>query len=171
MAIIKPYYQTYINGYNLNCSENKMQLSVVSEKVVYGLTIRTDNVTEMNPEKGKISALYQAFNQAMTVDYANGERVFGVYYGYESDHTGEFNVLAGVARNHVSDITLTKIVIPQGKYLMFTQQGEMPQAVIQAWSDIWQYFSSDEAEYERLFSTDFEYYKNENKVEVYIAIK
>ncbi|GLX79219.1 hypothetical protein tinsulaeT_25590 [Thalassotalea insulae] len=49
----------------------------------------------MSPDNGKIPALWQEFNNKVPVNYPQGERVYGVYFDYESDHTGKFTVLAG----------------------------------------------------------------------------
>ena len=145
-----------------------------SEQVVHGLTIRTDNNTEFNPETGKISGLWQKFDQQVPVNYRGGERVFGVYDQYESDHTGQFNVLAGFDGSTFPDkINLTKKVIPTGEYLVFTKKGEMPQIAIEAWTEIWQYFCNEESapEYQRNFLVDFEYYPGPNEIQVHIGIK
>lgn len=149
-----------------------MELRVVSEKIIHGLSIRTDNATEMTPNKGKISALWQAFDEAVPVDYKNGERVYGVYSDYESDHTGKFTVIAGFDGNQMpSNLTLEKVIIPETKYLVFTHKGEMPQIAIDAWTEVWHYFSNGKEEHQRLYSTDFEYYPNGNEIEVHIAVK
>lgn len=149
-----------------------MELRVVSEKIIHGLSIRTDNATEMDPNKGKISALWQGFDEAVPVDYKNGERVYGVYFDYESDHSGKFTVLAGfdVAKTP-SNVRLEKVTIPSTKYLVFTHKGEMPQIAIDAWTEVWHYFENESAEYQRVYSTDFEYYPNGNEIEVHIAVK
>jgi len=42
-----------------------MEVKVVSEKAINGLSIRTDNATEMQPNKGKIASLWQAFDKAV----------------------------------------------------------------------------------------------------------
>jgi hypothetical protein len=47
----------------------------------------------------------------------------------------------------------------------------MPQIAIDAWTEVWNYFSSGKEEYERLYTTDFEYYPNGNQIEVHIAVK
>ena len=49
----------------------------------------------MNPQLSKIGSLYQRFDKEVNVDYADGFRVYGLYYNYESDASGEFSVLAG----------------------------------------------------------------------------
>lgn len=149
-----------------------MELRTASERCVYGLSITTDNVSEMDPEKGKIAALHQKFDAAVEVDYQGGERVYGVYFDYESDHTGKFSVLAGFDGKLGSEnTTLKRVVIPEANYLVFTHQGKMPQAVINAWMEVWQYFSNEGAQYQRLYSTYFEYYKSVDEVELYIAVK
>jgi len=149
-----------------------MELKIISEKVINGLTIRTDNATEMNPNTGKIAALWQTFDATVSVDYKGGERVYGVYYSYESDHTGKFNVLAGFdGLSFPPNLTLKKITIPAGQYLVFTHKGDMPKIAIAAWTQVWQYFANNAAEYQRLYTTDFEYYPNGNEIEVHIAVK
>jgi len=149
-----------------------MELRFVSEKTINGFSIRTDNETEMDPNKGKIGALWQTFDDAVPVDYKNGERVYGVYSDYESDHTGKFTVLAGFDGSSIPpQISLEQVTIPDAKYLVFTHKGEMPQIAIDAWTEVWNYFSNGNVEHQRLYSTDFEYYPNGNEIEVHIAVK
>ncbi|MDH5231921.1 MAG: GyrI-like domain-containing protein [Gammaproteobacteria bacterium] len=148
-----------------------MKLKHFDEKTITGLTIRTNNELEMNPATGKIPGLYAQFDETIMVNYQAGEKVFGIYHNYESDHTGEFDVMAGFdGEVNSTDARLKQIVIPGGEYLVFQQSGEMPQCVIQAWQQVWDYFADAESEHRRAFSIDFEFYKSENEVEVYIAI-
>ncbi|MBB6542929.1 GyrI-like domain-containing protein [Thalassotalea piscium] len=149
-----------------------MEIRQVAEKVITGITTRTDNVTEMNPNTGKIGTLWQTFDNSVPVDYKHGERVYGVYSDYESDHTGKFTVLAGFDGVSFPELpNLEQITIESGKYLVFTYKGEMPQIAIDAWTEVWQYFTSDKAKHERLYTTDFEYYPSGEQIEVHIAIK
>ncbi len=149
-----------------------MELKWVSGKTINGLYTKTDNATEMDPNKGKIGALWQAFDEAIPVDYKNGERVYGVYFNYESDHMGKFTVLAGFDGASIPpNVKLEQVTIPEAKYLVFSHKGEMPQIAIDAWTEVWNYFSHDKAEHQRLYSTDFEYYPNGNEIEVHIAVK
>ena len=149
-----------------------MELRFVSEKTINGLSVTTDNASEMDPNQGKIGALWQTFDEAVPVDYKNGERVYGVYSDYESDHTGKFTVLAGFdGASFPSNSNLEPIIIPEANYLVFKHKGEMPQIAIDAWTEVWNYFSQDKVEYQRLYSTDFEFYPNGNEIEVHIAVK
>ncbi|MDO6682507.1 effector binding domain-containing protein [Oceanobacter sp. 5_MG-2023] len=148
-----------------------VELRHVANKVIHGLEVRTDNAAEMSPDKGKIPALWQAFDEAVPVDYKNGERVYGVYSDYESDHTGEFTVLAGFdGQSLPPDVNLKQRVIPAAKYLVFSHKGNMPQIAIDAWTEIWEYFSNPDSEYKRVYSTDFEYYPSADAIEVHIAV-
>lgn len=110
-----------------------MKIVAIKGKTISGLTTRTDNATEMNPTTGKISDLWQSFDQLVPVDYQHGERVYGLYYDYQSDHTGEFTVLAGFDGNvSTAHSSLTQMTIPDGKYLVFSKSGDMPQIAIDA---------------------------------------
>ncbi|ATH08884.1 hypothetical protein BIY24_13285 [Halobacteriovorax marinus] len=146
-----------------------MKVETINEsKLVYGLTTRTKNENEMNQETAKIGNLWGSFYSEVAPLLNKEELVYGVYSSYESDHSGEFNVTAASERK----VDETEAVeIEAGRYLVFTAQGEMPQAVIQAWTDIWNYFSDEASEFERLYKTDFELYDGPNAVKVYIGIK
>ncbi len=54
---------------------------------------------------------------------------------------------------------------------MFTATGELPQIVIATWTKVWSYFSDEDSEYTRAYTTDFDYYSGPNEIEVYIAIQ
>ncbi|MCF6457317.1 GyrI-like domain-containing protein [Pseudoalteromonas sp. MMG024] len=146
-----------------------MELRHVSETIIHGISTRTNNNAEMGPN-GKIPGLWQTFDAQVPVNYQGGERVYGVYYDYESDHTGMFNVLAGFDGTSYPD-NLEAITINEGKYLVFSHKGDMPQIAIDAWTQVWQYFAGDACEHQRLFTTDFEYYPNGNQIDVCIAVK
>ena len=145
----------------------------VDEKVIYGLSVRTSNANELRPRTAKIWAMWREFNEKVSNNYRNGGKVYGVYYNYESDNTGEFDVLAGIERQ---DIALNRVVIHKGRYLVFHAKASKPivymriVAVIETWGRILKYFSSNDARYKRAYRTDFEYYMNETDIDIYISI-
>lgn len=148
-----------------------MKVVYIAEKNIEGLSVRTKNADEINPEKAKIAALHQQFDKICQVDYAKGYRVYGLYYDYESDATGEFSVLAGTDQiAHEKIESMKSIQIPAGKYCLFDVSGDVPQVVIKAWAEIWIFFEKN-TDYQRNYVTDFEYYKSQTEVEVYIGIK
>lgn len=150
-----------------------MNIAEVGEKAIYGIQIRTTNANEMNPETAKIVATWQKFDNEIFVDYAGGERVYGVYYNYESDVNGEYDLLAG--REKESD-ALAKVIISAGKYLVFEAKAQASddnariQAVIETWQKVWEYFRDEGSEFKRAYNTDFEYYKSQSDIDIYISI-
>ncbi len=148
-----------------------MELRQVLEKTIHGIAIRTNNTLEMSAN-GKIPGLWQSFDDTIPVDYKNGERVYGVYYNYESDHNGMFTVLAGFdGQSYPLDLNIEQITIANGDYLVFSHKGDMPQIAIDAWTEVWQYFADVNSQHQRRFTTDFEFYPNGNEIEVHIAVK
>ena len=151
-----------------------MRVEEIEEKIIYGISTRTKNSNEMNPETARIGAIWQKFNSTVEVNYKDGERVYGVYYNYESDANGEFDVLAGY---ETPNEKLDKVTIEKGKYLVFNKTFEKTddntriQAIIETWGRIWEYFSNEDSQYGRAYQTDFEYYKGQNEIEIYISIK
>lgn len=149
-----------------------MTLVQIDEKTISGISIRTKNSDEMQPQTSKISGLWQQFYQEIASNLQEGATVFGVYYNYESDASGEFSVMAGSDKVAESkNNNLEEVTIKTGKYLVFKEPGEMPQIVINTWSKIWDYFSADTPDYQRAYTTDFELYKGQNEIEIYISVK
>lgn len=149
-----------------------MKFLQINEKLINGISIRTTNANEFNPETAKIGGLYQDFDKKVPVDYKNGARVYGVYYNYESDHSGQFSVMAGTDKlSESSKEPLEQVSLTKGDYLVFEAKGEVPQVVIETWGEIWDYFSNTDAEYQRAYTTDFEYYKSQDEIEIHISVK
>ena len=150
-----------------------MRVEEIEEKTIYGISTRTKNSNEINPETSKIAALWQKFDSTIEVNYKEGERVYGVYYNFESDENGAFDVLAGY---ETSNDPLDKVLIEKGKYLVFNKIFEQTDdktrvgAIIETWGRIWEYFSNENSHYKRKYRTDFEYYKSINEIEIYISI-
>jgi predicted transcriptional regulator YdeE len=148
-----------------------MTIVSITEKVISGLSARTNNKDEMSQETGKISRLVQRFDQATTVNYKDGARVYIVYYDYESDASGEYSLLVGADAVESATVALEQKTIQAGKYLVFFGQGQVPQVVFETWKKVWQYFSDENSEFKRAYTTDFEFYKDQNTIEIHIAIK
>ena len=148
----------------------------VTEQKVAGIELRTTNQAEMNPSTAKIPSLWGRFYQekihAKIPSKTKNARTLGVYHKYASDHTGPYSLLAGVEVSTLNDLLdgLTGVTIPAGNYLVFTAHGSMPQALIQTWGTIWEYFSGD-PKYQRAYTFDFELYQAPDRVDIHIAVK
>lgn len=149
-----------------------MKVVHVDEKLIKGISVRTTNTREFNPETSKIGRLYQVFDKKVPVDYKNGARVYGVYYNYETDCSGEFSVLAGTDKfTELATEPLEQVTLVNGNYLVFVAKGQVPQVVIDTWTKVWDYFANEEAPYQRAYATDFEFYKSQDEIEIYISLK
>lgn len=146
-----------------------MKLTELDAFRAAGFSVRTTNAQEMNPESAKIGALWGKFYAHLMPTLATNATIYGVYSKYESDYTGEFDVLAGSdALTENTDVDHCQI--QAGKYLVFTQQGNMPQAVIDAWRAVWNYFATPNCPHQRAYRTDFEKYIGSDQVEIYIGV-
>lgn len=148
-----------------------MQKVQVKNKIILGLKTRTKNSNEMNPKMAKIGALWQNFftNIIPTLE-STTSLFYGVYTNYESDSMGEFDILVGVEEVSTSD-EMSMVTLEEGTYLCFKAKGELPQAVIATWGEIWAYFSDEHCKDVRVYKTDFEKYISEDQAEIYIGVK
>ena len=139
---------------------------------VAGLPIRTSNLIESS-DKAQIPRLWSDFfaqDLFGIEERIQGSPVYGVYTNYDSDHTGYFDVVAGVKVTAAPKTHLQTITINAGDYLVFDTHGAMPQRMIEGWQKVWAYFT-DDAPHTRLYTTDFEQMIDENDMKIFIAVK
>jgi len=148
-----------------------MKTVQVERKTITGLKVRTKNEDEMNHKRAQIGALWQNFfENIMPSPGETPPPLYGVYSNYESDAHGEFDVLVGAEEVEKSE-GRESIVLQEGRYLCFTAKGELPQAVIETWSEVWAYFADENCKEKRVYKTDFEKYISQDEAEIYIGIK
>ncbi|ELX8378149.1 GyrI-like domain-containing protein [Providencia vermicola] len=150
-----------------------MNLTDCGHKHLLGITIRTRNENERSRETAQIPGLWKTFYEEIYKKVLNGETVYGVYSGYESDHAGYFDVSAAVEKvgNEVEQKDVKPIVLQSGKYLKFTSKSEGDNQIWQLWEQVWEFFSDENQELERAYTTDYEVFYPNKEVELYIAIK
>lgn len=141
-----------------------------------GLQIRTRNQDEMAPGTGKIPGLWESFYRDIFPSVTPGASVYGVYTNYESDHTGHYDLSAAVAQGQLtaSFEECVALKIQSGTYLQFLPEvpGDDPvKQVMAMWQRVWTYFSEEGCQHQRAYTTDFELYHSDKKVELYIAVK
>lgn len=144
---------------------------------VMGIQVRTLNTNEFDPATAKIPALWQKFFvrflPATDSDQKNiAPEIYGVYFDYESDHQGNYSLLAGIKTLDTTLPTAESVTISVqgGTYLVFEAQGAMPEALISTWEQIWTYFDAPNCPFQRAYTTDFEQYLAADKVSVHIAV-
>ena len=152
-----------------------------------GISVRTTNNAEISHDTAKLGRLWQKFYQNHAGELPEGEDIYGVYHNYESDDlAGAFDVVASwkvaseqdaqsESDNVANASNVVTVDIPAGKYLVFSEEGYMPNTVMNAWESAWEYFNAPDCEYTRTFNVDFEHYIGGNleygQVDVYIGIE
>jgi len=148
-----------------------MKVKQLSSKTLTGLKVRTCNANEMNTDTAKIANLWQDFNEKYGPKLTDKAKIYGVYTNYETDMSGDFDVIACCDDTDIKIADSVKVTTKDSRYLVFSGEGEMPDAVIDLWGSIWQYFSSEDCIHKRTYTSDFEYYKSDSEVEIAIAIE
>lgn len=139
----------------------------VPSQTIYGLKTRTKNADEMRQDGQRIAPLWGRFYAEVVPKLQEGTQLYGVYSNYESDAHGLFDVLAGSEQKGEN---LESVTLKEGRYLKFSVHGQMPQAIIDEWRQIWAYFEDPSIDERRAYETDFEHYVSENEADIYIGV-
>ena len=145
-----------------------MEITKIENIDVKGIAVRTDNASEMDSATAKIGPMWEKFYSEIAPSLKDGANVYGLYTNYESDHNGTFDVVA--CSDNVEAPNVSSYNVQAGNYLVFKGSGQMPQVVIELWGQVWEYFESPTSQHKRAFNTDFELYKSENEVELFISV-
>ena len=145
---------------------------------VIGISMRTRNSDEAVPDTARIPGLWQQFfsdNIEVNIpSKVDDGCLYGVYTHYDSDHKGEYTIYVGHEVQNLQSVPagMNGIEIPAGKYLVFSQEGQMPGIVYTLWNNIWQFFAESK-QYKRAYTLDFERYCKDNasKLDIFIAIE
>ncbi|HLF19945.1 MAG TPA: GyrI-like domain-containing protein [Bacteroidota bacterium] len=146
-----------------------------SDSKIIGMEVRTSNQLETMASSAKIPLLWKKFHEEKEKipNRKNEQTSLGVYTNYKSDHSGEYSLIAASEVSSLDKIPegMVAHIIPPGKFLIFSAKGRMPQAVVNAWKQIWKYFANG-SQFKRAFTVDFETYNsaNEDEVDIHIAI-
>ncbi len=109
-----------------------------------------------------INALWEEFfkqNVGSKIDMREDEVIYAVYSDYEGDHTKPFRLTIGYKifedMNKEVPEGLHSVEVQEGDYGLVSTRGKQPDALVEAWSSIWQ------SDLERSYKTDFEVYSPE----------
>ena len=160
----------------------KVRINLEEVKLV-GISVRTSNAKEMNPETAKIGATIQKFfendMQSKIQRRKNPGTVLAVYTNYESDEHGEYTYFFGEEVNDFENIShgLETLSIPSQIYVKLTsEKGQKFAVCIGLWQKIWS-MKPDDLGGKRAYIADFEVYDersldpNSTVLDIYIGIK
>ncbi len=143
---------------------------------IIGISTRTTN--KDNQSQQDLTSLWGQFHAQNIFDKIPNKisgNVLSIYTDYKSDFTDEYTTIIGVPVSTLDEIPteLTGREFSADNFQKFVAKGEMPNAVVNVWLDIWK----RDKELDRKYSYDFEVYgqKSQNgensEVEIYIAKK
>lgn len=153
-----------------------MEIKNEPERKVIGIEVRTSNGLEQHPGTAQIGKLWQRFHTELIgkniPNRVDAKTAVGLYTKYENDMNGMYTLIAGCEVTDLRQIPKGMIgfTIPAGKYAVFPAPGEMPQAVIEGWKRIWDYFGCSN-EHQRAYTADYELYGEESGTHIYIAVR
>lgn len=151
------------------------RLETIEPFDVAGLTVRTSNEQEMDPETAQVAGVWNQFFEGEVYDNLRDEDehppLHGVYSEYESDADGEWTLTVGVAASEIAghDGDVVMVTVDGGDYLVWEAEGELEEIVPETWEEITDYFAED-APYVRAFGTDFERFIEGTRLEVYVSV-
>ena len=143
---------------------------------IVGITVRTTNEAEADASQAKIPSLWGRYFAegigARNDRGSAGSEAYGVYWGYESDASGAYNVTAGalVPERYQAEEGLSVLRINPGLYLAFHAAGAPQEVVPAIWGQVWKYFSRP-GRHKRSYTTDFERYEGPAAVTIFIAVE
>lgn len=155
----------------------------LSELKLLGISTRTSNSNETNPETAKILPTIQNwFHNQLAAKIPNRKKpttTYCVYTQYESDENGEYTYFVGEEVSNHDNIpdSFECLTIPSQTYVKFTNgPSAMPEVCISVWQDIWNMNAVDLGG-RRTYLADFEIYDEraqdpQNTVlDIYIGIQ
>lgn len=115
-------------------------------KTLIGITVRTKNKDEMNPETGKIGPLVNTYWKDQIASKFIGRKspaiTYAAYAEYESDGNGDYTFFIGEEVKSLDEqdqSEFASLIIPSGSYQKFTtEKGKIPDIIMESWMNIWQ---------------------------------
>ena len=141
---------------------------------IIGIAIRTINRAGRSAQDiGKLWEQFYSENLLEKIPNKLSNDVYSIYTDYKSDYTDEYTAIIGVQVSSLDTIPSGLIGrhFPTETFEVFTARGPMPQAVMDAWLNIWQ----RDHELGRKYTYDFELYgeRSQNgansEVPIYLA--
>ncbi|MFC4112038.1 GyrI-like domain-containing protein [Nonomuraea zeae] len=150
-----------------------MDVTDRAELIVVGFAVRTTNADEMDPARARLPALWQRVGVPGAFAHVPGrvdENLYAVLTDYESDHNGAYTQIVGTGVRTVPRIPegMVAVRVPAGQALRLAVRGQMPQALVEAWQQVWKHTESGGTP-SRAFTTDLEVHHREG-ADLYIAV-
>ena len=150
-----------------------MEVTERNELTVVGIAVRTSNADEIDPARAKLPVLWQRAGAPGAFAHVPGrvdENLYAVLTDYESDHHGAYTQIVGIGVRTVPRLpeAMVAVRVPAGKALRVEARGQMPQAIVDAWQQVWKHTESGGTP-PRAFTTDLEVH-HPGGADLYVAV-
>ena len=143
---------------------------------IIGISVQTKN--QNNQAAADIGKLWQRFYAEEIINKIpkkESKDVYAIYTNYQSDYTGTYTTIIGQKVSSLDNIPdgLVGKEIRNENLKKYIAKGEMPNAVVNTWLEIW----NNDANLNRSYIADFEVYGEksqqgaESEVEIYIGVR
>jgi predicted transcriptional regulator YdeE len=148
----------------------------INEFKIIGISVKTTNKDYQSAQDiGKLWQQFYVEKLFEKIPNKLSSDIYSIYTDYKSDFTDEYTTIIGVQVSSLENIPAGLIgrQFSSDNFMKFTAKGLMPEAIVEAWTDIWK----RDKELGRKYTYDFEVYgeKYQNgehsEVEIYIATK
>ncbi|MBT2226623.1 GyrI-like domain-containing protein [Nonomuraea sp. NEAU-A123] len=150
-----------------------MEVTERNELTVVGIAVRTSNADEIDPARAKLPVLWQRAGAPGAFAHVPGrvdENLYAVMTDYESDHHGAYTQIVGIGVRTVPRLPegMVAVRVPAGTALRVEARGQMPQAIVDAWQQVWKHTESGGTP-PRAFTTDLEVH-HPGGADLYVAV-
>jgi predicted transcriptional regulator YdeE len=154
----------------------KNRIDMTNGFKVIGISIRTTNANNQSQQDlDKLWGQFFAENIIAKIPNKISSHILTIYTDYQSDYTGEYTTIIGAPVSTLDEVPSGLIgrEFEADNFQKFVAKGEMPNAVVNTWIDIWQ----RDRELNRKYSYDFEVYGessnngDKSEVEIFVAVK
>ncbi|TKC06928.1 GyrI-like domain-containing protein [Pedobacter frigoris] len=143
---------------------------------IIGIATRTTNKdNQAQTDLGKLWGDFFAKDLMNSITNKCSNEILAIYTDYKSDFTEEYTTIIGMPVATLDEVPagLVGREFPAENFQKFIARGDMPQAVVDVWMDVW----NRDAELNRNYTYDYELYgaKSQNgaesEVEIFISVK
>lgn len=159
------------------CLNNKSERMTqeIEDFMIIGIAVKTSNINGQAEQD--LGALWgRFFNEGISaaVPHKSTEEIYSLFTDYESDYRGAYTAIIGHKVSSLDSIPegLIGRRFTGGTYTPFKAKGEMPQAIVNTWKEIW----AQDEQLQRRYTVDFEVYGpksqqgDQSEVDIYIAV-
>lgn len=141
---------------------------------IIGISAKTTNQNgEASSDIGALWGQFISENLLEKIPNQLNSDIVCVYTDYESNYTGKYNCILGMQVSSLDNIPegMTGREFPGGNFQSFLAKGNLPEAIVETWQDIW----DQDDTLNRSYTYDYEVYDDRSRlgeaseVAIYIA--